>query len=171
VLAELDSAADLPHGWGVTLKAGSYRLRRRDDELAFGHFSGPQSWKTYLHPPRVPLWTVRREDLTVSEPPADETRYAFIGVRPCDLRAIAIQDRVLGRPGSRHAQRRAATFIVAVDCTEPGEACFCVSAGGGPARGPGADLRPTELANGTSSRRLTRRPEPPRPVPSWVAMF
>jgi ferredoxin len=149
VLTELDSAADMPYGWGVTLQAGSYRLRRRGDDLAFGHSSGPQSWKTYLHPPKVPLWTVKREDLTVSEPPPDETRYAFIGVRPCDLRAIAIQDRVLGRPGSSYAQRRANTFIVAVNCTQPGETCFCVSAGGGPACGPGADLRLTELDNGT----------------------
>lgn len=149
VLTELDSADDLPHGWGVTLEAGSYRLRRRDDSLAFGHSAGPQSWKTYLHPPKVPLWTVRREGFEVSEPPPDETRYAFIGVRPCDLRAIAVQDRVLGGPGSRHAQRRATTFIVAVDCTEPGETCFCVSAGGGPACGAGADLRLTELDNGT----------------------
>jgi ferredoxin len=132
----------------VTAEAGTYRLRRRDDNLAFGHSAGPQSWKTYLHPPKALLWTVAREGFTVSEPPAEDTRYAFIGVRPCDLRAIAVQDRVLGRPGSRHADRRATTFIVAVDCTEPGQTCFCVSAGGGPACGSGADLRLTELADG-----------------------
>ena len=52
VLTELDSVGDLPHGWGVATEAGSYRLRRRDDNLAFGHSTGPQSWKTYLHPQR-----------------------------------------------------------------------------------------------------------------------
>ncbi len=150
VLTELDSAGDLPHGWGVALEAGTYRTQRRDHNLAFGHSAGPQSWKTYLHPPRVPLWTAQRssdgEDFAISEPQTEGTRYAFVGVRPCDLRAIAIQGRVLGRPGSRYAQRRAATFIVAVDCTAPGETCFCVTAGGGPAAGDGADLSLTELA-------------------------
>lgn len=149
VLTELDSAQDLPHGWGVTLEAGTYRLRKRDDTLAFGHSAGPQSWKTYLHPPKVPLWTVRREDFAVTEPPPDDIRYAFVGVRPCDLRAIAVQDSVLGRPGTHYANRRAAAFIVAVNCTEPGETCFCVSAGGGPACGPGADVSLTELADAT----------------------
>jgi hypothetical protein len=110
---------------------------------------GPQSWKTYLHPPKVPLWTVQREGFAVTEPPPDDIHYAFVGVRPCHLRAIAVQDRVLARPGSHYANRRAAAFIVAVNCIEPGETCFCVSAGGGPACRPGADVTLTELADAT----------------------
>ena len=54
------------------------------------------------------------------------------GVRPCDLRAIAIRDRVLAQPGSRYAARRARLFVVAVNCTEPGETCFCASMGTAP---------------------------------------
>lgn len=46
VLAELRSAADLPYGWGVALEPGGYRLRRRADDVAFGHAAGPQSWKS-----------------------------------------------------------------------------------------------------------------------------
>ncbi|WP_020524722.1 4Fe-4S dicluster domain-containing protein [Catelliglobosispora koreensis] len=143
VLAELTSASDLPHGWGVELDAGSYRVRRRDDDAAFGHSSGAQSWKTYLHPAKVPFWTAQKtsDGFTVDVPPPDGIRYAFVGVRPCDLRAIAIQGRVLG---SSYAARLESAFIVAVDCTEPGEACFCVTAGGGPACGPGADIQLTE---------------------------
>jgi sulfhydrogenase subunit beta (sulfur reductase) len=75
-------------------------------------------------------------------------RYAFLGVRPCDLRAIAVQDRVLSA-STRYAARRRAAFIVAVDCTEPSATCFCVSAGGGPdarALGIDFDLVLTELA-------------------------
>ena len=34
VLAELDSADDLPAGWGVDVSPGQYRLRRRDDDAA-----------------------------------------------------------------------------------------------------------------------------------------
>ena len=34
--------------------------------------------------------------------------------------------------------------MVAVNCTEPGEVCFCASMGTGPAAGPGYDLGLTE---------------------------
>ncbi len=51
VLAELDSADELPHGWGVELEAGRYRVRRRTDGAVFAHSAGPQSWKSFLHPP------------------------------------------------------------------------------------------------------------------------
>ncbi len=144
VLAELESAEQLPRGWGVETGPGRYRLRRRDDAAAFGYAVGPQSWKTFLHPGRRPLWTADRDadgGFTVHEPDEPAERYAFLGVRGCDLRAIAIQERVLGAQGR-------APFIVAVDCTEPAETCFCVSTGTGPGVASGFDLALTELAEG-----------------------
>ena len=69
-------------------------------------------------------------------------------MRPCDLNAIKIQDQVLGRgqhAGSPYAVRRSGVFIVAVNCTEPGETCFCASMGTGPEAGPGYDLALTEM--------------------------
>jgi ferredoxin len=150
VLAELDSADDLPYGWGVTTAPGRYRLRRRDDRAAFGHAAGPQSWKRFLHPPRSPQWTAERgpDGFTVTPAPEDPVRYAFLGVRACDLRAIAVQDRVLGGVETGYAKRRAELFIVAVSCTEPAETCFCASVGCGPAVRDGYDLALTELAAG-----------------------
>ena len=105
MLRELSSAAELPSGWGVRLEPGGYQLRRRDDTAAFGHAAGPQSWKRFLHPPRERLWSATRTaaGFEVSEDDDEPPRYAFLGVRPCDLRAIAIQDRVLAQPGSRYA--------------------------------------------------------------------
>ncbi len=150
VLAELASAADLPYGWGVALEPGGYRLRERSDRAAFGHAAGPQSWKPFLHPPRSKLWSGSARGGGFDVRPADEDvpKYAFLGVRPCDLRAIFIQDRVLGggtHPGSTYAKRRSEAFIIAVNCTEPGETCFCTSMGTGPQAGPGFDLALTEL--------------------------
>ncbi|HET9974294.1 MAG TPA: 4Fe-4S dicluster domain-containing protein [Streptosporangiaceae bacterium] len=150
VLRELASADELPFGWGVELAAGSYRLRRRADDAAFGHAAGPQSWKRFLHPPREKLWSATRTagGFEVSEDDEQPPRYAFLGVRPCDLRAIEIQDRVLGQPGSRYAGRREAAFVIAVNCTEPGETCFCASMGTGPGAGQdGFDLALTELVS------------------------
>ena len=151
VLRELSSAGDLPFGWGVHLEPGGYDVRRRDDQAAFGHSAGPQSWKRFLHPPRERLWSATSTpgagfDLSGEADEDEPPRYAFLGVRPCDLRAIAIQDRVLAQPGSRYAARRARLFIVAVNCTEPGETCFCASMGTGPGADGGAfDLALTEM--------------------------
>jgi ferredoxin len=145
VLAELTSGAELPAGWGVDSAPGRYRLRRRADEAVFGHSAGSQSWKQFLHPPRQRLWSADGDGFR----PATEApvRYAFLGVRACDLAAISTLGRVLG--GGEHrsagfARRRQGLFVVAAGCTEPGSVCFCASMGTGPAPGPGYDLALTE---------------------------
>ena len=157
VLAELESAEDLPRGWGVDVGPGHYRLHRRDDDAAFAHSAGPQSWKQFLHPPRQRLWSDDRggemSDVAAEEIP----RYAFIGVRGCDLAGIATLDRVLGGgkfPDGSFARRRRQIFVVAVNCTEPGGLCFCASMGTGPAAGPGYDLALTERVDGDGRRYL-----------------
>lgn len=146
MLAELDSPSQLPAGWGVEVAPGHYRLRPRTDDAVFAHSAGPQSWKQFLHPARQRLWS-NRPDGTYSAETADSPRYAFLGVRGCDLAAIGILDTVLAggaHPDSSYARRRRSAFVVAVNCTEPGGACFCASMGTGPAVGPGYDLTLTE---------------------------
>ncbi|MFZ3573051.1 4Fe-4S dicluster domain-containing protein [Streptomyces sp. BH097] len=163
VLAELDGAQALPWGWGTELDAGRYRLVRREDGSAFAHTSGPQSWKSFLHPQREKQWDADRDPesgrLTVRPSGAEQPAYAFLGVRPCDLRAIAIQDRVLAGGHFKddgYAARRGKAFLVAVECTEPGETCFCVSMGSGPGADAGFDLALTELVDGDRHRFLVR---------------
>ncbi|BCM64756.1 MULTISPECIES: 4Fe-4S dicluster domain-containing protein [Streptomyces] len=152
VLAPLLSADELPYGWGVELEAGRYRLRQRSDGAAFANAAGPQSWKSFLHPSRVREWSADRVggELVITADQDEPPRYAFLGVRPCDLRAVAVQDRVLtgGRyrdPG--YEGRRSGALLIVVECTEPGATCFCVSMGTGPAAGPGYDIVMTEVAD------------------------
>lgn len=152
VLAELNSSADLPAGWGVDTAPGRYRLRRRDDDAVFGHSAGPQSWKQFLHPPRERIWSADRTEygFAVADEETESPRYAFIGVRGCDLAAIAVLDQVLDRGehgDSRYHRRRAEIFIVAVNCTEPGELCFCASMGTGPDVDTGYDVALTERSD------------------------
>jgi ferredoxin len=146
VLAELTSGAELPAGWGVETAPGRYRLRRRTDEAVFAHSAGPQSWKQFLHPSRQKLWST--DGAGFSAPiEEDHPPYAFIGVRGCDLAAVATLGTVLGRgahPDASFGRRRAGLFVVAAGCTEPGGVCFCASMGTGPAPGPGYDLALTE---------------------------
>jgi ferredoxin len=145
---DIASAADLPAGWTDEQDAGAYRLRRSGDDALFGYTVGPQGWKRYLFPPRSRIWPPERAG---SGGPADGAeRFAFIGVRACELRAIEILDRVfLGgqHPDPEYARRRDAVFIVAVNCGKAGGTCFCASMGSGPRAESGFDLALTELAD------------------------
>src|ERR1700730_18437945 len=130
VLAELQSADDLPKGWGVDVGPGHYRLRRRDDDALFGHSAGPQSWKQFLHPPRQRLWS--SDGAEAEEVPRD----ALIMMHVCDLSAIVRLDAVLGtgtHPDEGFVGRLGQMFCAAVNCTDPGGLCFCASMGTGPA--------------------------------------
>jgi len=147
VYDDITSAADLPAGWADDQDAGHYRLRRRapGDDRLFGYAVGPHSWKKYLFPPFARL-------LPKEDPPPKP--FAFIGVRPCELAAIAIQDRVFlggAHRDPQYASRREGAFIVAVNCGDPASTCFCTSMSGGPRAGSGFDIALTELAGGTSS--------------------
>src|SRR5208337_4191527 len=146
----VESLSDLPAGWTDEQEAGRYRLRRRTDEALFGYVVGPHSWKKYLHPPEVRLLTAERSGQTfriLNNEPAPPRR-AFLGVRACELAAIAVQDRVLQDDRYRdpiYAARREGIFIVAVNCTQAAPTCFCTSMGTGPRVRGTYDLVLTEL--------------------------
>jgi sulfhydrogenase subunit beta (sulfur reductase) len=160
VYAEIDSAAELPVGWVDAQEGGTYRLERRDDEAVFGHNHGHDSLKSFLFPPRVQVWQGRRgEDgeIDLREEDLPSPRYAFIGVRSCDLHAVAIQDRVF--MGDRYVEpdyerRRRDAFFVAVNCGQAGGTCFCTSMGTGPRAESGFDLALTELLDDDGHRFL-----------------
>ena len=97
VYDDIESAADLPAGWTDVQDGGVYRVERRKDEARFGYAVGPHSWKGFLHPARITLWhAAKAGDLVqVTPAPKPQQKFAFLGVRSCDLHAIAIQDRVL----------------------------------------------------------------------------
>lgn len=150
IYEELTSAADLPQGWTDEQDAGRYRLRRRDDAALFGYVVGPDSWKKYLHPPRRKLWECSRDGdgVVVAAATDDPPRYAFLGVRSCEIKAIEVQDRVFmggDFPEPSYAARRRSAFVVAVNCGEAHGTCFCVSMETGPKAERGFDLALTEL--------------------------
>ena len=150
VYDDLASVSDLPRGWTDDQDGGRYRLVRRDDDAYFGYAVGPHSWKKFLHPPVQRLWRSERDAdvVRVVPEPATAERFAFIGVRACELHAIAIQDRVLlGGPhvDPHYRARREDAFLVAVNCGTAGGTCFCVSMNTGPKAVAGFDLALTEI--------------------------
>jgi sulfhydrogenase subunit beta (sulfur reductase) len=153
VYDHLRSASDLPAGWTDRQAPGRYRLFKQDHAALFGYSVGPHSWKKFLLPPAHRLWQVRRsrQGFEITAETEKTPRYAFIGVRACELQAIAIQDRVfLGGlfKESIYRSRREGIFIVAVNCTEPGDNCFCSSMKTGPTAAGPYDLALTEVLQG-----------------------
>jgi sulfhydrogenase subunit beta (sulfur reductase) len=154
-IGPVTSAADLPRGLRAELGPGTARLRDAGDGAFFDHAVGPDSWKGVLHPPRERQWRATRDGEAFeveSGPTVRPSPMALVGVRPCDLAAIAVQDRVLqdgSVPDTAYAGRRSQTVIVAAACGNPAATCFCASIGTGPALpGNGYDLGLVELIDG-----------------------
>lgn len=153
VYDHIDGAEDLPAGWTDRHGPGIYRIERRNDGALFGYTVGPHSWKQFLHPPQLNLWTATRvgDGFTVDADSEDPVRpMAFLGVRSCELHAIAVQDRVLiasDHSDKQYARRRQSIFTIAVQCTQAAETCFCTSMHTGPRATTGYDIALTELVD------------------------
>ncbi|MFP4079273.1 MAG: 4Fe-4S dicluster domain-containing protein [Ectothiorhodospira sp.] len=156
VLAPIQNWEDLPAGLRDEQAPGHYRLVPGEDHRCFAWANGPQGLKPLTFAPREVMWQARRdEDGSLSfDPPSSPTpeATAVIGARPCDLAALALQERhfLHGRfPDPAFRARREALFLVAVACTHPADTCFCAATGDGPGLPrQGFDLGLTELEDG-----------------------
>ncbi len=158
-LREVHAAADLAHGMHDEQAPGHYRLTADDDQLYFNYVLGADGPKRYLFPAqqRVVQLHVEGQRFVMDAASPAPPKLAFLGVRACELAAIAVQDRVFGADDPRtfrceaelsYCETRRNAFFVAVNCTRPGGTCFCVSMGTGPKAERGYDLALTELRAG-----------------------
>jgi ferredoxin len=148
---EVRSTDDLPRGWHDVQAPGHYRLERVGGPKLFDWAVGPASWKSEFFPPEEVVWraSVDATQATITEPDGAAGPVAIVGMRPCEVSALGVLDRVLqGGPvvDERYAERRAGAFVVAVDCGAPAATCFCTSMGTGPGADSGYDLALTELS-------------------------
>lgn len=89
-------------------------------------------------------------DGSFSAPELDEDRPVLLfGVHPCDLNAILRMDGFFAREylDQYYLKRRENSAIVALNCVEPGENCFCASLGTGPSIEEGFDLILTDIGD------------------------
>jgi sulfhydrogenase subunit beta (sulfur reductase) len=147
----IETTADLPVGLTDKQSAARYRIEKRNDAALFGYVVGPEGWKQFLFPSRVKLMTAVKKGKTIefsSEASENSPAYAFIGVRSCELHAIGIQDKVFASDQYAdpiYKTRREKAFILALNCTEAGGNCFCVSMKTGPKVNKPFDLLMTEV--------------------------
>ena len=150
VYDHIRSVQDLPIGYTDQQENGSYRLNKGKRQHYFRYNLGPNSWKRFLYPPEKRLLHVSRDGsrLTLADSEVDPPKYAFVGVRPCELAAMSVHDRVLTEGEYRdpwYQQVRRQLLMVAVNCTRAGGTCFCSSMKTGPEAESGFDLALTEV--------------------------
>jgi len=150
VYDQLGSADQLPKGYTTEQAPGYFRVVRSGSARFFDFIPGAASWKQFLFPPRLELFTLIKNEKGWHSAGSnvENTPYAFIGVRACELAAIQAQDKIFMREDytdMSYSARRGKVFILAVNCTHPAGTCFCATMGTGPRAETGFDLCLTEL--------------------------
>jgi ferredoxin len=154
VYGVLDRATELPAGVTDIQAPGSYRVGRTEGPRMFAWANGPQALKPLLFSPHEDLWHAERRldgglEFIPDLPNADPL--AVIGVRACDLAALALHDQHFlhgAYADPYYARRRSELFLVAVNCSHPAATCFCASTGDGPCATCGFDIALDELDDG-----------------------
>ncbi len=158
-LQPIESAKQLPQGVKDDQDGGHYRLVPGDPQLSFEYVVGADGPKTYLFPAELPLFTfhVENSGFVLDEGLPPVPKLAILGMRPCELAAVRVQDRVFGFDDPRpfrcemetwYRESRQQALLLVVNCTRPGGTCFCTSWGTGPEAKKGFDLALTELRGG-----------------------
>ena len=118
-------------------------------ELHLDYISTVLPPKKFFHPPTENLFSfelIENTEWTYKETLHDE-KTVLIGVHPCDVHAILRLDRFFSEDfrDPYYLSRRENTIIVALNCIEPSEYCFCESMGTGPFLEMGYDLLLTDI--------------------------
>ena len=159
MIREIQSAEQLPRGVKDDQDGGKYRLVEGDPDLTFEYVVGPDGVKRFLFPPsqRLMQFHVREDHFELEAGPPQVPKLALLGVRPCELAAMKVQDRVFGHDDPAtfrcesdpwYMQARNNSLYIAVNCTRPGGTCFCKSWDTGPQARDGFDLALTEIREG-----------------------
>lgn len=171
--APITSTSELPQGYSSIQEAGKYQLVQNGNQNYFDYVTGSQGWKPYFFPPKVEMMKFHKQKSDKNQWEVENIdrktpRYALLGVRPCDLAAIDVQDKVFIRDewcDQIYLNNRENAFIIAVNCMQSAGNCFCTSMGTGPEAKSGFDLCLTELDNaflvdiGSEAGRIALNPD------------
>jgi len=163
---DVTSGAQLPEGWHDVAAPGHYRVEHTDDPALFAWAVGPHSPKAHVFPPSAVVWRARpgENGAMVSEDvPTGTVATAMVGIRPCDVAALGVLDRVMQgapAPDPVYGERRDSTFVVVAECGTPSGTCFCTSMGTGPSARAGFDIALAEIVDGDGHRFVVRAGSP-----------
>jgi len=106
--------------------------------------------KAGFFPPSEKIFSFRKESNSYQiEPPSDEHKQLFFGIRPCDARALAILDMTFkdAYEDPYYLSKRNNTILVGLGCTNPYDSCFCTSTGISPAESRDVDIMLTDIGD------------------------
>lgn len=154
VFEPLTRAAQLPIGITDEQSPGKYRLEQSESDRCFDWATGPQALKPMTFVPRETLWHSERQvdhRLAFHEEPVVTQSTVVVGIRACDLAALAIQDKHFmhgSNPDPHYSRRRQSLFLIAVNCMRSARTCFCTATDDGPRVRTGHDIALSELDEG-----------------------
>ncbi|MEM1698729.1 MAG: 4Fe-4S dicluster domain-containing protein [Sulfolobales archaeon] len=143
VIGEVSRLSDLLIDYTDIQSPGSYRLAK-EVKGVFRHTQ--YSPKHLLHYPTQVIYEIS-DDFEIIRTKDDFPPSVLFGIKPCDLAAIEVLDKVLERDDVYQARRARIEYIVVEECVEPGGTCFCGSIGTGPAVAKGYDIAYARLGD------------------------
>ncbi len=129
----------------------NYEIISDGDNLELDYLNTVQAPKKFIFPQVENLLDFGSSDegtpeITETLPQPNPT--VILGVRPCDGKAVILQDLVFGGEFTDpyYWNRRNATYLVGLTCnTPPSPNCFCTSVDGSPHSQEGLDILLTDL--------------------------
>jgi sulfhydrogenase subunit beta (sulfur reductase) len=136
-----------------------YVHRQVDSHFVFERYDTSAAKETVLNniractPIKEFLFPLRELAAVFPEPaePAEIKPYAVFGLKDCDLRSLAVLDKVFLEDEFEdplYVRRRSIMFIISSDCFEPAKSCFCNVMGGKPFSESGFDLNISQIKGG-----------------------
>ena len=122
------------------------------NELTTDYINFPFPVKEFLFKQKEELfhWNKTNNSINVQTTEiSSKNKSILFGIRSCDAYGVAYMDKFFleGYVDEIYKRNREATFIIAVNCLEIGEDCFCSSMGTGPFASVGYDILFTPLEN------------------------
>jgi sulfhydrogenase subunit beta (sulfur reductase) len=142
----------------------SFRPISAPDEVVWDCLVTREPPKDIFFPQTEVLFEYERTEGGVSLRSTEEVDKERIvwGIRPCDVRALLVQEAVFDTPDARDVyfvNKRAKTTLIGIGCNEPLSTCFCTSVGGGPFDKEGLDLFLTDIGDAYLVEALTEKGE------------
>ena len=150
--ANIESSGELAVGLSTIEDRGHYELKETGDPR-LANAKPMNSPKPFTHLAREVLLRVSRDEQNnniFETQPAELTRQAFFGIRPCDVKGMQVMDLVFSRQfrDQSYDNRRRENIIIALNCFEPGANCFCSTFDTGPTLNDGFDLCLSSIDSG-----------------------
>lgn len=150
VYSEIFDLSDLPIGITDSQRPGYYRTYKSESNAIFNYIVGTQSIKRFLYPPIQKLFSAKLTEKKIEIQQLDKPskKYAFIGIRACELEAVKIHDRIFTKgdfKNSYYTSLRQNSLFIAVNCSKAEKNCFCTSMNTGPEVRSDYDLLLTEI--------------------------